>query len=70
MSDTFSSELMRELNDASNQPDEEEVEIEVEIEVKYTVIPGLRQGSEILWAYDERQLYYKNSYSRKRKTTG
>lgn len=69
MSDTFSSALMRELEDASNQLDEIAEEIGV-IEVKYALITGLREGSELLWACDERQLYYKNSYSKKQKTTG
>lgn len=79
MSDRFSSELLREMeNSIRNDENEEEEEGEGEgagskvITVKYQLIPGMRDGSQIMWAFEENQLYYKNTShkSKKRDTIG
>lgn len=74
MSDRFSAELLREMeNSIHNENDEEEsASTSNMIMVKYRIIPGLRDGSEIMWAFEENQLYYKNTYhaSKKRETVG
>lgn len=62
MSDTFSSQLIREMENALDDKAEEESPF---ISVKYAIISGLRGGSEIMWAHEEKQLYYRNSTSRK-----
>lgn len=66
MSDSLSAQLLREMNDAlteSEDENEDETIIIGKIEVKFTRIPGLRSGSSLIWAYEERNLYYRNSYS-------
>lgn len=64
MSDTFTTELLREMQNALS---EDEVEENGVIEVNFILIPGLRQGSELMWVEEEEQLYYKNSVSDKTK---
>lgn len=51
MSDSFTSELLREM--------ENELK-----DVQYEMIPGLRQGSLVLWVSEENQIYYRNSSKR------
>lgn len=64
MSDTFSSLLLKEIENVITSEDEEEEHL---IEVIYQLIPGFRINSELMWAFEERQLYYENSYSNKTK---
>lgn len=71
MDNEFSSELLQEIEAISSQPNEKPEELEVIAKkVNYHIIPGLRSGSELLWAYDEEQLYYKNSSSKKGEEIG
>lgn len=76
MSDTFSSQLLKEMeNSIRNGENEEEDEGAVvtgKITVNYRIVPGLRDKSQLLWAYEEDQLYYKNTShtSKKRGTIG
>lgn len=71
MSDSFCSELLKEMNSSLNIPEEEESGKESGvINVKYEIIAGLRAGSELMWAYEQKQLYYKNSFSKRTKETG
>lgn len=65
MSDNFTAELLRELENSLSQSDDEEVLRNV----KYTIISGLRENSEVMWAYEQNQLYYQNSYSAKTQLT-
>lgn len=68
MSTSFTSELLKEMENAlgeSNKKEEEDF-----IDIKYSIIPGHRDGSELMWAYEEKQLYYKNSFSKKKNLTG
>lgn len=60
MSDSFSSQLLREIEDELHKPEEDESDL---IDVKYEIIPGLRDGSAVMWAYEQKQIYYRNSYS-------
>lgn len=64
MSELLSAQLLREMNDELSENDDEPITIG-EIEVQYTLIPGLREGSNLVWAFEEEHLYYKNSFSRK-----
>lgn len=65
MSDNFTSELLKELESSLTQSEDEEVVANV----RYTMIPGLRENSELMWAYEQNQLYYKNAYSTKTQLT-
>lgn len=67
MSDLLSAQLLREMNDELSQSDDDEPFIHGEVEVDYELIPGKREGSELIWAFNENNLYYKNSYSRKKR---
>lgn len=66
MSDLLSAQLLREMNDNLSESEDEPIEeIDIgEIDVKYTMIPGLRKGSSLIWAYEAKNLYYKNAYSK------
>lgn len=66
MSDTFSAELLKAMEAEITRSEDEEGEEKL-IKVKYQIIPGLRINSELLWAYEEMQLYYENAYSKKSK---
>lgn len=66
MSDSFSSELLREMEDALLQSQQDN---EVSNTIIYTIICGLRNGSKVLWIPDENQLFYRNSHSSKTKLT-
>lgn len=67
MSDTFSSELLREMENDLSQSEDDAVDETSVTNVDFTIVPGLRQGSEIMWVADEEHLYYKNSVSDKTK---
>lgn len=72
MSDKLSAKLLNEINNsicATNAVEEADLQMIGEIEVIFEWIPGLRQGSKLLWAYEEENLYYANSYSKKTKIT-
>lgn len=69
MSSTLSAELLKEMEDALTT-DESYIEDEDHIEVKYEMIVGFRINSMILWAYEEKELYYENAYSTKTKLRG
>lgn len=70
MSDSFCSELLREMETALEDHREEEgEESEVTINLEYEIIEGLREGSSLLWTTQEQQLYYRNSYSKKTQLT-
>lgn len=69
MSDSLSAQLLREINDrirheSVEEEEEEELSSIGEIEVRYIMIPGRREGSSLVWAFEEQNLYYKNYYSR------
>lgn len=63
MSDTFSKQLLRKMENAIITSENEETEL---IEIKYEIIEGLRVNSQLMWPYEENQLYYENSYSKKK----
>lgn len=65
MSDCFSSQLLRDLENSLTQSEDEEISTNL----NYRMIPGLRTNSELLWAYEQQQLYYKNAYSTKTQIT-
>lgn len=67
MSDSFTSELLREMENALSQSEDDEVDDDAVIDVNFILIPGLRIGSEIMWVVNEEQLYYRNSFSEKTK---
>lgn len=72
MSDKLSTILLNEMNEAiCFTDDSEEVDIKIigEIEVFFEWIPGLREKSSLLWAFEEEHLYNANSYSKKKKAT-
>lgn len=56
--------VLREISEDPSSNIEDELIIIGEIDVKIKVIPGLRTGSNLIWAYEENNLYYKNSYSK------
>lgn len=62
MSDSFTLELLRGMEGELTQSEDEETGL---IDVKYEIIPGFRANSELMWAYEENQLYYKNSNYKK-----
>lgn len=64
MSDLLSAQLLREVYEELSSNEDDPIIIG-EIEVKYSMIPGLRSGSKVVWAFEEEHLYYKNSYSKK-----
>lgn len=65
MSDLLSAQLLRELDEElSNNYNEDNPIIIGEIEVNHTMVPGLREGSSLVWAPDERNFYYKNAFSK------
>lgn len=66
MSDSFTTELLREMENSLTLSEDE---ISGMMDVQYTMVPGLRENSEILWAFDEQQMYYKNSFSQKTQCT-
>lgn len=64
MSDTFSAQLLKEIENElilSDGEEDDNNEQQHLIKVKYEMIAGFRINSELLWAYEEKQLYYKNS---------
>lgn len=64
MSDLLSAQLLKEINeDLSSSSEDEQISLN-EIEVKFVVIPGSVEGSNLIWAFEEMNLYYKNSYSK------
>lgn len=63
MSDTLSAQLMREMNERLSESEDEPI-ISREIEVQFVMVPGLRTGSSVVWAYEEQNLYYRNAYSK------
>lgn len=63
MSDSLSAQLLREMNDNLSETEDEPIIIG-EIAVEYRMIPGMREGSSLVWAYEEKHLYYKNAYSK------
>lgn len=68
MSDSFCSELLREMENDLEGPQEEETDMILNLQ--FQIIEGLRQGSKLLWVPHEQQLYYKNSFSNKTNITG
>lgn len=62
MSDTFSRQLLQEMENAILSSEDEDTGI---IEINYEIIPGLRVNSQLMWAYEENQLYYENAFSKK-----
>lgn len=71
MSDSFSTELLREMQDAFIEANDEDKDDSLDFEngVQYTIIIGLKSNSKVMWAYNEKNIYYKNSYSNKTKET-
>lgn len=71
MSDTFSSELLREMESAISI-DEDNIEHSYVVNVNFELINGfrIRKDSFLIWDRDEQQLYYKNSLSKKRQAVG
>lgn len=67
MSDNFASELLKELDEQNSFSQSEDEQILTN--VKYKMIPGLRENSVLMWAYEQNHLYYKNAYSIKTKDT-
>lgn len=67
MSDNFISELLREVESSLTQSEPEDEETMTN--VMYRLIPGLRENSEVMWAFEQNQLYYQNAYSRKTQLT-
>lgn len=63
MSDCLSAQLLSELDEEISENEDEQI-TDGSIEVKYTIIPGLRKNSSLIWAFEEKYLYYKNSYSK------
>lgn len=66
MSDNFTDELLKEMENGITTSQDEEINMN---HVKFEMIPGLRDNSQLMWAYEEQQLYYENSYSQKSKIT-
>lgn len=72
---SLSSRLLAEMNndiESVSEDDEvltEDIDINLEIEVKFEYIEGLRKGSKLVWAFENRHLYYINAYSKKTKLT-
>lgn len=64
MSDVLSEQLLREIDDELSNDEDEPINIG-EIEVQYEIVEGLRKGSSLVWASEEKNLYYKNAYSKK-----
>lgn len=70
---SLSERLLAEINQNENSEDfnsddesDEVIDIQNDkIQVNYLYIPGLREGSQIVWTPEERNLYYVNSYSKK-----
>lgn len=63
MSDSLSAQLLREMNEQLSSDENEPISIG-EIDFEYTLIPGLRKGSNLVWVPEEKCLYYKNAYSK------
>lgn len=63
--ETFSTQLLR--DGLSESGEEEEMDL---INVPYEMIRGFRKNSMLLWAFEEKQLYYWNSYSKERQIAG
>lgn len=64
MSDFLSAQLLREIQENIVNASNENSIIE-EIVVKYEVVPGKREGSHLVWAFEDEFLFYKNSLSKK-----
>lgn len=54
------------MNDEISDDEDSPISIG-EIEVRFEIVPGLRQGPNLVWAFEEEHLYYKNAFS---KTSG
>lgn len=63
MSDLLSAQLLQEMNEELSDNEDEPITIG-EVEVQYTMIPGLRKGSSVVWTLEEEHLYYKNAISK------
>lgn len=71
MSDTFTSELIREMETELTQDEiEDEYEDIAFSNVNFEMINGFKVGSKLIWDRDEKQLYYKNSISKKKQGVG
>lgn len=57
MSDLLSAQLLREMNDEISDDEDSPISIG-EIEVRFEIVPGLRQGPNLVWAFEEEHLYY------------
>lgn len=70
---TFSERLRNEMNQMNESLTENEDESSddstLDFEIQYEYIPGFRKGSQVVWAFEEKKLYYVNSYSKKTKLT-
>lgn len=70
MSDYLSAQLLREIENENSPENENDDELndgvidEAIIEVNYELVSGFRMNSQLMWAYDEMQLYYKYSSSK------
>lgn len=64
MSDALSAQLLREINEELSNSSEDDSIIIGEIEVDYITMPGFRTGLNLVWAFEEQHLYYKNAYSK------
>lgn len=64
MSDTYSAQLIREMEENLSESDDEVITVQ-QIEVEYEIIPGLRENSRLVWEFREQNLYYRNVYSKK-----
>lgn len=60
--DLLSAQLLREINEEISH-EEGAINTIGEIEIRYVMTAGIREGSSLVWAFDEENLYYKNSYS-------
>lgn len=67
MSDLLSAQLLRELEDELSDIEEAGAMIIGDIEVQFKMIPGLREGSSVVWTFEEEHLYYKNAYLKAKK---
>lgn len=68
MSDALSAQLMREMEgnlSGSESEDEVNGRLPTGINVKFEDIRGLRENSKLVWAFEEKNLYYRNAISAK-----
>lgn len=67
MSDAFSAQLLRQMEEDLSDSGDEVImnDTELELEVEYKMIRGMRENSQLVWAFKENNLYYRNVLSKK-----